>query len=170
MLRAIAEVFAPTALCGHTTRMEGEMEAFGESKRVRLAKDEHGRVRYCLGCLSHRAIRCAHCGKAIFVDDPITLYPAYAFETMSKTVYYDLNGIRQAIGCARASCVHNDRVSDVAGYWSPQTPGISTMYIAEEPLISDCEWRLAQEQDVVRKLAARQEKKYAQPWWRPARK
>lgn len=63
------------------------------------------------------AIRCAWCGKPIFVGDFITLYsPSEEFEIPDWAVIYHQEPL-QLIGCQRTDCA--DSGSDYCGCWIP---------------------------------------------------
>ena len=62
------------AKCGHKTKIKGKVSAFGESGVVTIPKNEDGTIDFCLKCIEEMTIRCAWCGKPIFVGQPVTLY------------------------------------------------------------------------------------------------
>ncbi len=59
--------------CGHKTLKKDKVTAFGESCETTIPIS-NGNTAYCHRCLEKMAIRCAWCGKAIFIGDPVTLY------------------------------------------------------------------------------------------------
>ena len=113
--------------CGHETKVKDRVTAFGESVIAELPiKDE--KTPYCHRCIEKMAIRCAWCGHAIFIGDPITLYtPPKDFKIPEYAVIYKENPL-QLIGCLRWNCAQSG--ADRAGFWLP--PGrvqrVQTVY------------------------------------------
>src|SRR3990172_973724 len=115
--------------CGHTTAIKGPISAFGESIIISMPPKENGSVKYCLACIEKMTIRCAWCGKPIFIGDPITLYvPASHFTVPDYAVPYTEEDPRRIdpvsikeparyVGCLGWECALSgvDRV----GFWYP---------------------------------------------------
>lgn len=136
-------------LCGHRTKLAGEVTAFGESTTVTIPLNEDGSANYCLDCIGKMTIRCAWCVNPIFIGDPITLYTprsqkdfsrAYAtrqqlpfvfdsdlgFKIPAHAVVYQRKPL-QLVGCMRWECA--DSAADRAGFWVPSTEqGKGTVY------------------------------------------
>lgn len=76
--------------CGHTTKRRGVLKAFGQQAKVRMPVNELGSVDWCLDCISDLTIRCAFCGNAIFIGEPITLHtpPKTGFQTPAHAYIY----------------------------------------------------------------------------------
>lgn len=108
--------------CGHKTKKNGKVTAFGEAITTNINGDS---VEYCHECLGRMAIRCAWCGKPIFIGDPVTLYIANSSEMPDYAVFYDDENREahnkpdsvEVVGCLRFSCA--DTGADKAGYWVP---------------------------------------------------
>jgi len=103
--------------CGHETLKKDKVTAFGESCEIEI-KFVNGQTDYCHRCLEKMAIRCAWCGKVIFIGHPITLYfhrdkdremPDYAVLHNKKYNSY--------VGCLRRNCAES--IIDRAGFWYP---------------------------------------------------
>lgn len=107
--------------CGHRTRRYGKVRAFGEAIRMRLELNSNNSVDYCFECLAKMAIRCAWCGRPIFIRDPVTLYiPDDDFEAPSYAVIHRRKPLT-LVGCMRFGCV--DTGADRAGFWLPGEDG-----------------------------------------------
>jgi hypothetical protein len=108
------------AQCGHKTKMKGELQAFGESGIMTLPK-EKTRPEYCLDCIAKMTIRCAWCGKPIFIGDAVTLYSPVDknYEFPDYAVFHDKEKM-QVVGCLSWGCAYTG--GDRAGFWI--TPGI----------------------------------------------
>ena len=67
------------------------------------------------------AIRCAWCGKPIFIGDPVTLYSSAEknFQIPEYAVRYSENPIK-LVGCMRWDCAETG--ADRCGFWLP--PGV----------------------------------------------
>ncbi len=112
--------------CGHLTAVVDIVEAFGERVETRLPLKK-GKTPYCHRCLEKMVIRCAWCGKAIFIGDPITLYtPIEDFKIPDYAVIYNKDPL-QLVGCLRWDCAEG---VDRAGFWYP--PG--KVFRVESPL------------------------------------
>ncbi len=99
--------------CGHFTKCYGWIEAFGEKIPI-IQKREPD---YCFKCLSKMTIRCAWCGKPIFICNPVTLYtPPKGFQIPQYAVVYNDNPV-QLVGCLRVIC--NGLGADRMGFWVP---------------------------------------------------
>lgn len=80
---------------------------------------------YCGTCLASMAIRCAWCGRAIFIGDPVTLYFQSSGELHilpDRAVVYD-QARKTLVGCLGRNCA--DTGADRAGFWmpDPENPG-----------------------------------------------
>ncbi len=104
------------AQCGHKTLIRDWVFAFGEGVMTRVPVID-GKVYYCHKCLQKMAIRCAWCGKTIFIGDAVTLYaPKEEFEIPEHAVPYEKNSNR-LVGCLRWECALSG--ADRAGFWMP---------------------------------------------------
>ena len=107
--------------CGHRTKAEGPIVAFGEKGFMSMPVTSGG-VDYCINCIEGMSIRCAWCGKAITIGDPITLaspHPAQTDAMPDYAVRYDKDQ-SCFIGCLRWKCA--DSGAFRSGFWMP--PGI----------------------------------------------
>jgi hypothetical protein len=104
--------------CGHRTKRAGWAEAFGERYFVEMPLAENGRADYCLGCIGRMAIRCAWCGDAIHIGNPVTLYTPMKkdFVVPDHAVRYSEKPL-QLVGCLGWNCA--DTGGDRAGFWMP---------------------------------------------------
>lgn len=102
--------------CGHKTRKKDVLNAFGQTIHCEIPIDKDGLTSHCHQCLEKMTIRCAWCGKPIFIGDPVTLYlprdkdikmPDYA-------VSYKNNAF---VGCLGWDCAGSG--VDRAGFWYP---------------------------------------------------
>jgi hypothetical protein len=86
---------------------------------------ENGHPKYCLKCLAKMAIRCAWCGRAIFVGDPITLYAGTKrwrkvniFPQLSDPALEKKRDEKMVVGCLRTDCAESG--GDRAGFLEPE--------------------------------------------------
>lgn len=106
---------AKASICGHKTKLKGEVNAFGSTTTTEM--DFPDGPEYCLDCLGKMAIQCAWCGKAIFIGDPITLkVPNESFEVPEFAVKYREDPL-VLVGCLRGSCTST--IAERAGFWVP---------------------------------------------------
>lgn len=103
--------------CSHRTKGQGPVSAYGQTLMCNIPLNKDGSVDFCLDCIGKMSIRCAWCGEAIFVREPITLYtPRPEFKVPEHAVVYQENPL-QLIGCLRMGCA--DSGADRAGFWLP---------------------------------------------------
>lgn len=128
VVQAITEVATGyiAAKCGHFTQIEGNIEAFGKTGKVKMPLNEVGGVDYCLECVGQMAIRCAWCKEVIWIGEPITLYtPMEAFEVPEGAIIYNQDPL-QLVGCLGWNCA--DTGADRAGFWLPGDGGKGVVY------------------------------------------
>lgn len=103
--------------CGHKTKRKGLITAHGESTIACLPINK-GKTPYCLRCIEEMAIKCAWCGKVIFVGDPVTLYVLLDKNSTpaEHAIIYKDNPLR-LVGCLRQECVRTG-FGVRAGIWS----------------------------------------------------
>lgn len=142
--------------CQHRTKRCGRVSAFGHSIITRMPKNASGTIDWCLACIAKMAIRCAWCGRPIFIGDPITLYspgpkanffsshePSEAqqarvqehFKVPGDAVIYSERPLT-LVGCLGWSCA--DTGGDRAGFWMPGGDGrgkVMRVPTAEEVLL-----------------------------------
>lgn len=101
--------------CGHGTKRAIEVSAFGYTRKGIFKKDD---LQYCSDCLVNMTIKCAWCGKPIFVGDPVTLYTPMKedFIVPKHAVIYKKDPL-QLVGCLRWDCA--DTGVDRSGFWVP---------------------------------------------------
>lgn len=105
------------AKCGHETKLEDKVSAFGETITITMNFKADNSLDYCHKCLGKMAARCAWCGKPIFIGGPITLYtPKETFKIPEYAVKFSENPT-QLVGCPRTSCAETG--ADYAGFWIP---------------------------------------------------
>ncbi len=106
------------AQCGHQTRTVVLLHIYEEERFLQLPLDDDGTTPACWDCLEKMTIRCAWCGKPIFIGDPVTLnspadgalcIPQYA-------VVYSCRPLR-LVGCLRMGCANSG--AERAGFWQP---------------------------------------------------
>lgn len=109
----------PAMKCGHETRRQGKLSAFGENCYLKMPVNDSGTVDYCLDCLAKMTIRCAWCGRPIFIGDPVTLYtpvdPEYQPPAKEYAIYSE-DPLR-LVGCLRIDC--GESGIDRSGFWYP---------------------------------------------------
>ncbi|MEK7500999.1 MAG: hypothetical protein AAB642_02630, partial [Patescibacteria group bacterium] len=90
---------------------------FGEEISCTLPSDEGG-PEFCFECIEAMAIRCAWCGKAIIIGDPITLLtPSETeFKIPEYAVVYNEEPL-QLVGCLSWDCAPTGGAR--AGFWIP---------------------------------------------------
>jgi len=118
--------------CGHMTWRKAKVHAFGTSCATELPI-EAGHTPYCHACIEKMAIRCAWCGKPIFIGDPVTLYtPAKPdFKIPEHAVRYSADPIR-LVGCLRMDCAESG--ADRTGFWMPPGKVMRVMSPIEQML------------------------------------
>jgi len=102
------------AKCGHFTKRKDKIFAFDEECEIEiLGKDQ---PEFCHRCLEKMTIRCAWCGKPIFIGDIITLYsPSKKNKQMPEYALVHDVKTNSFVGCGRTSCA--DSGCDYCGYW-----------------------------------------------------
>jgi len=108
------------ANCGHETKRINKVSAFGENIETEVPLI-NGKIEYCHECLGKMAVRCAWCGRPIFIGDFITLYTPKDpnFVPQKGSLTYKEEPLR-LVGCQRVDCAVSG--SDYCGVWIP--PGI----------------------------------------------
>lgn len=104
-------------ICGHETTAKGDVTAFDQTITTEMPVTDGG-VDYCLGCIGTMAIRCAICGKPIFIGDPVKLF-AYQYTTKQPPDYAVMVDERWIVGCLRSTCCST--IAERAGFWIPDT-------------------------------------------------
>ncbi|NTW14626.1 MAG: hypothetical protein HGA31_06425 [Candidatus Moranbacteria bacterium] len=118
-----------TADCGHKTWLKGRVHAHDEFCVTRIPITD-GHTPYCHACLEKMAIRCAWCGKPIFVGDPITLYsPKKGFEIPDYAIRYSEDPLT-LVGCLRWDCAESGM--DRSGFWMPPGQVVRVMNAYEQ--------------------------------------
>jgi hypothetical protein len=111
----VAATWRRTAICGHKTPLEGEVEVFGESIRLRVPVSARKQPYFCLQCLGAAAIRCAWCARAIVPGDKVTLFRPYeGFVVPEHAVVYSRTPLK-LVGCMHPDCV--DQNGHECGTW-----------------------------------------------------
>ncbi|NTW88760.1 MAG: hypothetical protein HGB26_06475, partial [Desulfobulbaceae bacterium] len=111
--------------------MKDRVHAYGGSCKTRLPF-ENNHTPYCHACIKKMAIRCAWCGKPIFIGDPVTLYsPSKGFEIPEYAVRYSEDPLR-LVGCLRWDCA--DSGIDRSGFWMPPGEVMRVMSPIEQVL------------------------------------
>jgi hypothetical protein len=104
------------ANCGHKTKKKDRVRAHNGSTITTLPI-KNKKTPYCHRCIEKMAIRCAWCGKVIFIGDPVTLYTKIdGCQIPKHAVFYKQNPI-QLVGCLRWGCAETG--ADRAGFWMP---------------------------------------------------
>jgi len=101
--------------CGHETKRKDRISSFGESAVMQLLIKK-GKTPYCHRCIEKMSIRCAWCGRVIFISEPITLYIPLAkgFKIREYAVVYNKEPL-QLVGCLRQGCA--EMFADRSGFW-----------------------------------------------------
>lgn len=132
--------------CGHKTKRAGKLKKFDEETfLLQMPLNDDGKPDYCIDCISDMTIKCAWCGKPIFVGDQVTLYspadpdhemPDYAIEHKGGTKS------KQYVGCLRWECAETG--ADICGIWVPpgevkrfMSPMEKAMMTGEPVIVSD---------------------------------
>lgn len=111
------------AICGHGTRREGEVSAYGKTRKIKMPLNDDGKADYCLDCIGKMTIKCAWCERPIFIGDQVTLKrPATSFEMPEGAVIHSQNP-PILVGCLRLDCTESE--ADRAGFWLPGRNGIA---------------------------------------------
>ncbi len=123
--------------CGHKTKIKDSVTAFGQTTVTQVPVSKDGTTPYCHKCLEKMAIRCAWCGKPIFIGDPITLYsPMDKDRKMPDYAVVHNKEHNSYVGCFRWDCAQTG--ADRAGLWYP--PGkVHRVPTAFEMLLSNAE-------------------------------
>lgn len=103
--------------CGHKTKIEDWVEAFGERTRIKVPVED-GKTLYCHKCLEKMTVRCAWCGLPIFIGSPVTLYsPRDKEKAMPEHAVLHSEEYNSYVGCLRWNCA--DTGADRCGFWYP---------------------------------------------------
>jgi hypothetical protein len=119
-----------TTTSGKQTKLRGTITVFGQDCYMTMPLNADGTVHWTLEEIGTMTIRCAWCGKPIYIGDPITLcspmaegqtwhplvLPAKKFEVPDYAVIYSQEPLR-LVGCGRMGCA--DGMMDYAGRWMP---------------------------------------------------
>lgn len=106
-----------TTECGHKTKIEDWVEAFGEKTKIKVPVT-NGKTLYCHKCLEKMTIQCAWCELPIFIGSPVTLYsPRDKEKSMPKHAVLHNKEYNFYVGCLRWECAHT--VADRCGFWYP---------------------------------------------------
>jgi hypothetical protein len=106
-----------SAKSGKPTKRTGKITAFGEIRTMTMPLNDRGGLEYTLEEIQGMAIRCAWCGKPIFIGECITLLtPAEKFEIPDYAVVHNRDPM-QLVGCLRWDCAPTGALW--AGYWVP---------------------------------------------------
>jgi len=116
-------------ICGHKTKLFSQTEIFGE----KLFIQQKPGMDYCPACMAKMSIRCAWCGRAIKIGDPVTLYtPAGKnFKIPEHAVVYREDPL-QLVGCLRWECA--EMGADRCGFWIPPGKVHRVMSLLEQVL------------------------------------
>lgn len=119
------EVVYVAEKCGHLTKREGPIKAYDVTMEMPL--NERGTVNYCLECIGKMTIRCAWCGKPIFIGDPVTLFTPVSGYNMPDYAVLQSTAPLRYVGCLRCS----PTIACRAGFWLPGDDGKG--YVFEVP-------------------------------------
>ncbi len=101
--------------CGHKTKIKDKVEAFGEHVIIELPL-EGKKTAYCHSCLAEMTIKCAWCGKPIFIGDRVTLYTPCNGKVPDHATVFSKDPLR-LVGCSRWDCAETG--GDISGSWQP---------------------------------------------------
>lgn len=111
--------------CGHETYCKDWVEAYNEKRLVDLIMDRCS-IMYCHQCLSKMAIRCAWCGRVIWLDDRVRLrlnFDNIKMPDYARVVPYSFGNRPEYIGCALLDCnglrKNRPEESEPVGFWKP---------------------------------------------------
>lgn len=103
------------SICEHFTKLRGLIAALGEIRFCELHL-QYGETDYCLFCLAEKTIRCAWCGKPIFVGDPVTACPSNPDIPIPDYAVFVRQNPPILVGCLRPECCSKRRSN---GFWWP---------------------------------------------------
>lgn len=118
--------------CGHHTRRNGEIIAFGHTITTKMPLNKLNGVDWCLACIQTMAIRCAWCSEPIFIGDPVTLYTPRKHVTIPEHAVIFNNDPVQLVGCLRWDCASTG--ADRAGFWLPGNDGKGKVHRVPSPI------------------------------------
>lgn len=124
-----------SARCGHLTKRKDSITAFEETVSCKLPLNNDRSTDYCHACLEKMTIRCAWCGKPIFIGDPVTLYAQSDESDQELPDYAVKYGERSYVGCLRWECA--DSGADRSGFWNPPGEVFRVMSPLEQCLQSN---------------------------------
>jgi hypothetical protein len=103
--------------CGHKCKEIDYVSAYGGTTQTKISIVK-GKTEYCHKCLEKMTIRCAWCGRPIFIGDQITLYSTNSndFKAHEDSVIYDKKNLSY-VGCPRRDCAETG--ADYCGIWIP---------------------------------------------------
>lgn len=140
LLARIRGFFAPRYIatrCGHRTKVIGKVvSSFGGSGSgsgvIGMPVKADGTVDYCLDCLNKMTIRCAWCGKPIFIGSMVTSYlPKDGVTMPSYAVARDGSPPKGYVGCCERSCLYD--VDGLVGRWVPGINGAGRVALFRDP-------------------------------------
>lgn len=108
------------AVCGHRTKLRGTIkDKKGEKRAINVPFNPEGRPKYCLNCLSEMTIRCPRCDRAIFIEDPVSLYypSEIDYRFLNKKIYVTHTNNPWSL----VACLNCTSVNEKVGIWS--SPG-----------------------------------------------
>lgn len=124
-VRELREAYANPVMagCGHLTSRDVIVWLDDECTVTSMSSQVKPEV--CGDCLTAMVIRCAWCGRAIFIGDPVTLYSARSGELPElpdRAVVFDQDRAT-LVGCLGGNCA--DTGADRVGFWipDPTNPG-----------------------------------------------
>lgn len=120
MLRFFPGKTYTAAICGHPTKICGEIKTLDSSTIMEMPKNKDGVPDFCLECIGKMTIRCPWCKEEISIGDPITLYSTgnKDFKVPEESVVFKEDPLT-LVGCLRFDCA--DTGCDRAGFWYPDT-------------------------------------------------
>ena len=125
-LKAVFSSSHVASKCGHKTKRAGIIHGYQETSILKMPLLADGTVEYCLDCVSKMSIRCAWCGSAIMVGNPITLYSPKADYKIPEYATRYPESPTALVGCLGWDCA--DTGGDRAGFWMPGENGIGMVH------------------------------------------
>lgn len=115
-------------MCGHETALNGTVFAHNESTKMRMPFNDQGTTNWCLDCIGKMTIKCASCGKPIWIGSPIALI---VLDDSDKIPPHAVPHEGGFVACLRMDCGDPCMRS---GFWLPDIDGHGYVFRVPSPL------------------------------------
>lgn len=114
--------------CGHQSPLNGTVSAYGEFTEMRMPFNNQGTIDWCLDCIGKMTIKCASCGKPIWIGSPIALI---VLDDQDEIPPYAVPHEGGFVVCLRIDCGEPCMRS---GFWLPSVNGHGYVFRVPSPI------------------------------------